>query len=116
MSPVFFLVVTVVCVSAAHICLRRGMADLGPAGPKDLIRHILRSPWVIGGGLLFGVSMLTWLATLSEMRLGLVYPVYVGGSFALVLLGSVFLLGEELTLQRFLGVLAIFGGILLAMP
>jgi len=42
--------------------------------------------------------------------------VYFGGSFAIVLLGSVFLLGEELTVQRCMGVLAIFGGILLAAP
>ena len=38
------------------------------------------------------------------------------GIFALVLLGSVFLLEEELSLRRIVGVLAIFGGILLAAP
>ena len=113
---VLFLAFTVVCVSAANLSLRHGMSSLGRGGLVAVLRHALSTPWVVLGGFLYAVSMVSWLATLRDMQLGLAYPVYFGGSFALVLLGSVFLLGEELTMRRFLGIVAIFGGILMASP
>jgi len=115
-ATLFFLLITVLCVSAANLFLRYGMARLGRGGFVAVIRHAIKTPWVLMGGFLYAISMVAWLATLRDMQLGLAYPVYFGGSFALVLLGSVFLLGEELTWQRLVGVAAIFAGILLATP
>ena len=116
MTPVLFLAITVVCVSAANLSLRHGMARLGHGGLSSVIRHAVTTTWVLAGGLLYAVSMVTWLAALRDLQLGLAYPVYFGGSFSLVLLGSVFLLEEEISPRRIVGVMAIFGGILLAAP
>jgi len=115
-SPLLFLALTVLCVSGANLSLRHGMSRLGHGGLWAVLRHALTTPWVMLGGLLYAISMVSWLAALRDLKLGLAYPVYFGGSFALVLLGSVFLLGERLSPLRLLGVLAIFCGIVLAAP
>lgn len=114
MSPLLYLSFTVVFISVANLALRHGMSGLGrDGGIRGLIHHTLRTPSVLLGGILYVVSMITWLAALRHLPLGLAYPVYLGGSFALVLLGSVFMLKESLSLQRLIGVLSILVGILL---
>ena len=116
MTPVLFLGITVICVSAANLSLRHGMSTLGHGGLWAVMRHAMTTPSVLLGGLLYALSMVSWLAALRDLQLGLAYPAYFGGSFALVLLGSVFLLEEEISPRRIVGVMAIFGGILLAAP
>jgi len=94
--------------------LRRGMSQLGDAGLLRVIAFGLRSWPVLIGGALYVFSLLTWTLCLRQLDLGVAYPVYIGGQFLLVLLGSVFVLKEGIDARRMLGVLCIFAGILLA--
>ena len=116
MSAIALLAVTIVCVSVANLSLRHGMSGLQGSGLRALVLHALRQRSIYLGGVLYAISMVTWLGALRDLPLGLAYPVYFGGSFAMVLLGAAFLLGEDVTPRRFVGVLAIFAGITISMP
>jgi len=114
MSVPVSLVATIGLVSAANLALRRGMAGAGaPRSIGALLGAALRSPFVLGGGALYALSMATWIWTLRTFPVSRAYPAYVGGSFVLVLAGSRIFLGERIGLRRLVGAAAILGGIAL---
>jgi drug/metabolite transporter (DMT)-like permease len=64
------------------------------------------------GLVLYGVGALAWIAVLARIDLSIAYP-FLALNFVLVTLSSQFLLGENVPLLRWLGVLVICGGIIL---
>ena len=117
MTVPWTLVATVLLVSLANLSLRRGMSG-GGGGPTRLglravALHALRSPYVVAGGILYAVSMVTWMLSLRTVPVSRAYPLYVGGSFTLVLLGAYLLLGERFSWRRLVGTTAILCGIVL---
>ncbi len=114
MNVPWTLLATVVFVSAANLCLRRGMSDAaGAPGMAAVVRRAVRSPFVLAGGLLYAISMVTWLLSLRSTPVSRAYPLYVGGSFLLVLFGAYILLGERFSWRRLAGTVAILAGIVL---
>lgn len=54
-----------------------------------------------------------WLYVVTKLPLTVAFPVYIGMTFAMVLLGGWFFLSEALTATKLVSVLLIFGGIVL---
>lgn len=54
-----------------------------------------------------------WLYVVTKLPLTVAFPVYIGVTFAMVLLGGWFFLSETLTATKLVAVLLIFGGIVL---
>ncbi len=64
----------------------------------------------------YGAALLAsfaWLYVVTKLPLTVAFPVYIGVTFAMVLLGGWFFLSEALTATKLVAVLLIFCGIVL---
>jgi multidrug transporter EmrE-like cation transporter len=79
---------------------------------KQLIQF-LSDPVIISayGAALF--ASFAWLYVVTKLPLTVAFPVYIGVTFAMVLLGGWFFLSETLTATKLVAVLLILGGIVL---
>ena len=60
------------------------------------------------------IANLGWLYVVTKLPLTIAFPIYMGLTFAMVLLGGWVFLGETLTIAKIAAVLLIMGGIVLA--
>ncbi len=99
-----------------QILLKTGMSKIGYISIKysDIIQNVLKafvSPYILVGILSYLLSMILWLIILSRVELSFAYPmVSVGYIFVIVL--SYFILHENISLLRLIGVITICVGIL----
>lgn len=116
---IFLLILPVallVTYSQLIVKWRAGSAsDAMQSGFFQQIIKLLSDPWVLSGYAAALVASFAWLLVVTRLPLNVAFPAYIGVTFALVLLGSVFFLGEPLTPTKFIAVAMIFGGIALGM-
>jgi multidrug transporter EmrE-like cation transporter len=112
--PYVLLVIFTVAIAAANLVLRVGLRDVSRPGLTGIIVHSLRTWTVWLGGLLYAGSTVLWLIVLEHVDLGLAYPVYIGGSFALVYLCSFAFLKERFDWPSMCGAVLVFAGIVIA--
>jgi len=74
----------------------------------------LKSPLFWIAIFLFGMNVVFYALFLQRTNLAIGYPAFVGGTFAIVLALSFFVLRETLAPFQILGIALIFGGIILA--
>ena len=99
---------------AGNIFLSHGMRRAGAilsASPLDYIRAI--NPWTLAGVCALAIWMVTDLALLSRADLSFVLPV-IATSFVLIALVGHFVLSERISGLRWMGILLISFGVLLA--
>ena len=99
---------------AGNIFLSHGMRRAGvilSASPLDYIRAI--NPWTLAGVCALAIWMVTDLALLSRADLSFVLPV-IATSFVLIALVGHFVLSERISGLRWMGILLISFGVLLA--
>ena len=104
--------------AASNLLLRRGVLLAGGirGSGGQLARSILalaQQPLFVLGVLLYGVAALIWFSVLSREALALSYPVLVGITFTLVVLGGMALFQERLALPQVIGIVTILVGVLL---
>ena len=101
-----------ICVTlgaAGQLCLKRGVGA-EPLSGLGSVLGAFRSPYVLLGFILYGVSSLLWLAVLSRADLSFAYPL-VSISYIITVLGAAIFMGEQVTFTRWAGVLLICAGI-----
>ena len=102
---------SVTLAGVGQLLLRHGMQSAKTAG-GSLAMHAIRSPHVVGGLAIFGISAIVWLAALSRVPLSRAYPfnalTYVG-----ILLAAKFGLHEDVTPTRWFGAALVVTGLLL---
>ena len=76
------------------------------------LKSLLTSPVVWAGLLMFGLSAVVWLFALSRATLSFAYP-FASLSYVLILIFGRYVLHEQVTPLRLLGVALIIGGIVL---
>jgi multidrug transporter EmrE-like cation transporter len=112
------ILICVVCGVGGNLTLKWGMQGYQPEADKgvvvQLILRILTSPVLIGGLVLYGVSMLSWLRLISTQKLSFVYPVFVSMSFMLVMSASAYIFHEQVKWTQAVGCVVIVTGIWLA--
>lgn len=99
---------------AGNVFLSEGMRRAGAilsASPLDYIRAI--NPWTVAGVCMLAVWMVTDLALLSRADLSFVLPV-IATSFVLIAIIGHFVLNERVSGVRWIGILVISLGVLLA--
>ena len=101
------LLAYVVLSTSGLLLLRTGLRDEG--GVADLIRD----PRVLVGAVLYAASFLTWLFALRRNELSLVYPVFIGTGYVVIVLASALLLDESLGAARLVGIALVGVGLLL---
>lgn len=110
------LVVLVIVTNVfGNVFLSRGMHQVGrivSASPLDYIRAFA-NPWTAFGMAVLIVWMVSDLALLSRADLSFVLPVTASAYVLVALLGH-FVLHDHISWERWLGILLITGGVILA--
>ena len=89
------------------------MGGMGQTGTgAAMIKHIITSPWVIGGLAVYGTGVIFWLLALSNFELSYVYP-FASLSYIGIIIGSYFIFKERVTALRVLGIAVIIAGVLI---
>lgn len=107
--------VVVVTNVVGNICLSHGMQEVGRMVPAPLAGYLraLLNPWVLAGTCTLAVWMISELALLSRADLTFVLPV-TASAYVLIALAGHFLLGDHISWQRWLGIVVISLGVVLA--
>ena len=111
------LLVVLVVVSnvAGNVSLSHGMQQVGriiSASPFDYLKAFA-NPWTAAGICILAIWMLCDLALLSRADLSFVLPV-TASAYVLVALFGKFLLQDHISWQRWLAIVLITGGVVLA--
>lgn len=108
---------SVMLATAAQILLRAGMERVGYIGagrlgsPVKLALQVARTPQVLMGLGLFGLSAVTWLIVLSRVPLSFAYP-FAGLVYVLTTVFARFVLKEPVPSLRWFGIALIIIGII----
>ena len=117
-STVVLAVTSVFIATAGQLLLKAGMERVGYIGgerigrPATLMLDVIKTPQVIFGLGLFGLSAVSWMLVLSRASLSFAYP-FAGLTYVLVALFAKFILKEPVPTLRWLGLAVIIAGILL---
>lgn len=80
------------------------------------LQHLIRfisDPVILSAYAAALFASFAWLYVVTKLPLTVAFPVYIGVTFAMVLLGGWFFLAETLTATKLIAVLLIFSGIVL---
>lgn len=102
-----YLVVYVVLSTTGLILLRARLRSGEP------INQLLLDPLLLIGAMCYALSFFTWLLTLRSFELTRAFPIFLGSSYAAVMVASVVLLNEQLTSSRLAGLVFVGVGMLL---
>jgi len=117
MNTLFIAVLSIVLSVAAQFSLKAGMSGVevreALAQPLTWLSAltILTNQYVIAGFALYGLGAVVWLGVLSEWDVSKAYPLVGLGFVFTVLIG--FMVGEQVTLARVIGVALICAGVVL---
>lgn len=120
MSPnlVALIILSVSLSSGSQVALKRGMLAtnvqdaLQGGNIQAIILSIVTSPFVLGGLIGFGLSVLVWLFVLSKVPLSIAYP-FVALGIGVTVIAGVMLFGESISPTGAIGVGLILLGIFL---
>lgn len=108
----YVLALIVVFGSVGNVLMSRGMKDVGQITLQHWTHAItaLLNPWVAAGTVLLIGFMAMYMTALSWADLTYVLPATSLGYVLVALLGQ-FLLGEHITMLRWLGIVLVTGGV-----
>lgn len=112
------ILATVFISSAGDILCAKGMSqggelDFAPSGILRVVRYIVTRRMVILGGLCYAVAFFSLLGLLSVAELSVAVPA-TALSFVVDTLGAHFILHEHIPWKRWIGVLCVATGVILA--
>jgi len=115
MNTLLVAILSIAISVAAQFSLKAGMSSVNvkevlsqPFGWQTVLT-VFFDKFVLGGFVLYGVGAVVWLAVLSKWDVSKAYPL-VGLGFALTVVVG-YLLGEQVTLSRVVGVALICSGV-----
>lgn len=105
--------------AVAQLLLKAGASSAGQisvtSGPSVLWRvanGLIQHPAILGGLACYAISVLAWIVALSRVEVSIAYPMLSIGYVVNALLAW-WLLGEAISVQRWLGMIVIIGGVVL---
>lgn len=117
MSTWMLILIATVMGIVGQTMLKHGMNQMGPLSLSGeaipaIVWQIMRSPFVIGGLLIYGFGTFFWLVTLSRIDLSVAYP-FVSLNHVLLFLIGWLILRETVSPMRAVGVGVICVGMIL---
>lgn len=109
------IVMTGVLLNAiAQLLLKAGAGAVGPIGGLGALRDsaftLMFHPAIIGGLFCYAISVVVWIVALSRVDVSVAYPMLSVGYVVNAVL-AMWLFGEAVTLQRWLGIGVILIGV-----
>lgn len=108
----FLTVVAAGMTAAANLFLRKRLAQApdSASGIQRLINLLFDASFVVGI-LLYGMAMILWLKVVSAEPVGTAYPILVGLTFVMLMLGGIIFINEPLSFKKIAGTILIIAGI-----
>jgi undecaprenyl phosphate-alpha-L-ara4N flippase subunit ArnE len=109
------LLFAVGAAAVGQVMLKHGMqiaTDRVAHDGRSLAVSAATSPWVLLGLVVFGISAVAWLATLSRVPLSVAYPFNALGYLA-ILTASVLVLHERANVWTWAGSLLVVSGLIM---
>ncbi|MFH1360505.1 MAG: EamA family transporter [Candidatus Omnitrophota bacterium] len=111
------LILSVLCNAGGVFIIKWRLNEMG-AIKCDSLRSVfayfllfIRSPLVILGLVLFFAAPFLFAIALSRMDITVAYPAQVGLNFLILIILAVFVLGEQMTSLKFIGIILVVLGI-----
>lgn len=117
MNPHIYLFLSILMVAASQFLFKKGVSVLssrnysGKKGVQDYFKMAFEKHIFIGLAL-NGFAAICWLLALSHLDLSYVFP-FLSLNYILIPVGAYFLFREKLSLNKFIGIAIICGGIFL---
>lgn len=117
MNTFVIAILSIALSVAAQFSLKAGMSGVEV---KEILAQsftlrtalaVLTDKFVVGGFLLYGLGAIVWLGVLSKWDVSKAYPLVGMGFVFTVAIG--FIIGEQVTMARFVGVALICAGVYL---
>ncbi|MET3806696.1 drug/metabolite transporter (DMT)-like permease [Nakamurella sp. UYEF19] len=108
------LLFAVALAATGQLVLKNGMniaKEAAAAQGKSLILTAGTSPWILGGLVIFGVSAVAWLVTLSRVPLSVAYPFNALG-YVVILVASTVILNERANAWTWVGTVMVVAGLI----
>ncbi|HET7561534.1 MAG TPA: EamA family transporter [Rhodanobacteraceae bacterium] len=104
---------SVTCDVTGQVCFKLGVGHTGD-GPRasSLAHKVLHSPWIAVGIGVYALEFVLWFAALSRTRLSVAFP-FTALGYAGVVLASRYILGERISVRRWIGIGTIVVGVVL---
>ncbi|GEM_PF-237783 len=109
------LLFAVATAAVGQVMLKRGMqlaSARSASSGTSLVFSAATSPWVLVGLVIFGLSAVAWLATLSRVPLSIAYPFNALGYLG-ILTASIFVLHERANVLTWAGTLLVVTGLII---
>jgi multidrug transporter EmrE-like cation transporter len=112
------ILLSILIAIGGQVLLKVGMNQISSAeiislnGAKSFFLAVLKSPKVMTGLFLYGLSAIVWLIILSRVDLSFAYPM-IGISYIFMLVISKFLLNEHVSPLRWIGAVVISIGVVI---
>lgn len=108
---------TVLLVVYSQLVLKWRLPALGTLPPRHFdkaffLLKVLCDPYVASGFIAAFLGSLAWLAAISKIPLSVGFPAYYGLTFAFVMLGTAWLLNEQITVLKLIGAGLILLGVI----
>ena len=103
-------------VTYSQLIVKWRSSTVGHQATQDFSKQLfkfLSDPVILSAYVAALLASFAWLYVVTKLPLTVAFPVYIGVTFAMVLLGGWFFLSEALTATKLIAVLLIFGGIVL---
>ena len=113
-GSVALLLFAVVTAAVGQVMLKHGMqvaTSRAATNGGSLAARAATSPWVLLGLVVFGISAIAWLATLSRVPLSVAYPFNALGYLG-ILTASIFILHERASVQTWVGTILVVSGLI----
>jgi drug/metabolite transporter (DMT)-like permease len=107
-----FLCLTALFTSLSNLLVRRSLSCMAAFSLSlDGVSALLRQPMFLLAGLLFTASTIMWFRAVSRESISIIYPLYVGLTFFMVMFGAFCFLGERFSLYKLSGAALILLGV-----
>ncbi len=109
------LLIAVALAATGQLLLKNGMnlaRQHSQATGRSMVIVAVTSPWILGGLVVFALSAVAWLVTLSRVPLSIAYPFNALG-YLLILVASILVLGERTNPWTWLGTGLVISGLIL---
>ena len=116
MSGYLMILPIALLVTYSQIIVKWRSSAVGQLPSSDLLQHLIKiisDPLILSAYSAALFASFAWLYVVTKLPLTVAFPVYIGVTFAMVLLGGWFFLSETLTATKLIAVLLIFSGIAL---
>ena len=103
-------------VTYSQLIVKWRSSTVGHQATQDFSKQLfkfLSDPVILSAYVAALLASFAWLYVVTKLPITVAFPVYIGVTFAMVLLGGWFFLSEALTATKLIAVLLIFGGIVL---